>query len=117
MRHIILVLFILIAVNSFPAFADRAMTIDGIVFNVDHTSFGIWSKPRHHMVNDMVEHTDKNGEALSYIAVTYSVSNNNESGKLDLGGKIEYKLFDEFGNRYRAVRKQDNFKEQVLALL
>ena len=107
---------ILFTASARPSFAARSVNIDGILFSVTAISYGEWSKPRHHMVNDMVEHTDNNGEALSYIAISYSIKNNNESMKLDLGGKIEYKLSDEFSNRYRAMRKPDNFRDSVLSI-
>lgn len=98
------------------AFAQQPVNIEGISFNITKVSYGQWVRPRQHLVNDMVDHLGNDGETLSFIAVSYTIENGTPSRKIDLDGKFSYKLTDEFGNRYRALKKPDNFKDSVLAV-
>lgn len=100
-----------------PAFADTSTDIDGITFGIKNVSFGEWAAPRYHMVNDLVDHAGQpETTTLSYIAISYAITNGTGSKKIDLDGKTLYALFDEFGNRYRPMRKPGDFKSSVLTV-
>ncbi|MBF0594154.1 MAG: hypothetical protein HQL22_04235 [Candidatus Omnitrophica bacterium] len=114
LSSIIFLIFALLLSTS-PVFAQETV-IDGIAFSVKKISYGQWSKPRQHLINDMIDHIDQNGEALSYIAIAYVLVNYTNSRKLDLDGKFQYQLADEFGNRYRLMRKPDDYKSPVLTV-
>lgn len=95
-------------------FAEMRSTVDGVEFKIEKISFGQWAKPRHHLTDDMIEKSSQGNEKLSYIAISYSLTNQNSQKKIDLDGKFSYALFDNFGNRYRAMRKPDDYKSTVL---
>ena len=97
-----------------PIHAETRVEVDGLVFTVDKVSYGTWTKPRHHMVNDMVDHVNESDTTLSYIAISYTLTNNNDSKKIDLDGKFSYKLFDNLENRYRPMRKPADYNSSVL---
>ncbi len=107
---IIVLLFFIVS----QSLADETVVVDSISFKINKVSYGQWSKPRHHMINDMVEHKNLGSEELSYIAISYTMTNMNKTKKVDLDGNFNYSLFDNFGNRYRPMRKPDNFKTSVL---
>jgi hypothetical protein len=105
---------LLIPQLSKPAFAQEKVTVDGLTFNVEKVAYGQWAKPRHHLVNDMVAHTNDEEGPLGYIAISYILTNTNSTKKIDLDGKFDYRLFDDFGNRYRPMRKPENYNSSVL---
>jgi hypothetical protein len=119
-NNITFLILVLSAVFTFlfagSSFAQNEVTVDGLSFNVQSVSYGKWSKPRHHMVNDMVKHDSEADETLSYIAVAYVMTNTNDTRKIDLDGKFDYKLFDDFGNRYRPMRKPEDYNAAVLTV-
>ena len=114
-KHFLFSLVLLaFSLSAAMAFADKPEVIDGISFSIDKVSFGQWSKPRHHLVNDMVNHIDQDGERLQFIAITYTLTNTNEAKKIDLDGKSTYRLIDDHGNRYRVIKRPSDFKDPVL---
>lgn len=87
---------------------------DGMDFAVSRTTTGSWEKSRHHLANDWVSHLPEDNKKLEYLAVSYTLTNNNENRKLDLTEGFEFSLQDEFGNIYRRIKKPAGYSEPVM---
>jgi hypothetical protein len=87
---------------------------DGIDFTISRSTTGFWEKSRHHLANDWVSHLPDDNKKLEYIAITYTLTNNNENRKLDLSEGFNFFLQDEFGNTYRRIKKPAGYSAPVI---
>jgi len=96
--------------------AASSVVVSGLRFSVDEVTQGRVAKPRYTLNNEKTDHGIVDQGPLAYIAISYSIKNENNARKLDLGGKIDYKLVDDLGNKYHGLRKPEDFKNSTLKI-
>ncbi|MBF0387309.1 MAG: hypothetical protein HQL20_05575 [Candidatus Omnitrophica bacterium] len=107
---------VLPAFFAVAAFANNAVVIDGVAFSVTKVTYGQWTKPQPASSERLADSAGKEFPAIPYVAISFAMDNKNTTKKIDLGWKIECKLFDEFGNRYRAMKRPDDYQASLLSI-
>jgi hypothetical protein len=93
----LLLQILFICLLSIPALAVEKTSLGGCDFSIQRVEFG-----------------SSQAEPKEYLSVAYYFTNNNEDQKIDFSGNLKFTLTDEFGNKYRALGKPDDYSRPAL---